>query len=324
LASTIHNDNSRPDEPPRRTSPGRPSVRLPLGERKRLQRRAARLLIARRTRQPPTAEQRAFDPLTRPAHRLGRRRLGLTLAIVGSLALHAGALAFGLAMRVGLIGPKREQVAIEMRQKPPEPPPPENKPEPPAPIEKPAPRPPKVAKAPPPPEAPPPPTKVTPVRVVGLSLESTNEGGDGPAFAVGNTRLGETDKKAVAPKDLTPAPAAPPSPVTGPSRSNQAASHIPVAGVKYEKPKPKSTPEPEYPSDLKSQGIEADVMVLATIGTDGKIINVKIIKEAPYPAFNEAARAAVLKYEYEPALRDGVAMEFPLSFTVRFRLKDNE
>jgi protein TonB len=300
-------------------------VRLSLSDRKQLKRRAARLLIARRTRKPPTAAQLAFDPLARPAHRPGRRRLRLTAAIIGSLALHVGAIAVGIAMKAGIIGPRHDQVTIEMRQKPPEPPPPEKKPEPPAPVEKPARTPPKVAKLPPPPVAPPPPTKAAPVRIVGLSLESTNgEGGDGPTFAVGNTRLGETEKKAAEPKPLPPPPAAPAQAVAGPGRSNQAASRIPVAGVKYEKPKPKRTPEPDYPPDLKSQGIEGDVMVLASIDVEGKVTDVKVIKGTPYPAFDEAARAAVLKYEYEPATRDGVATTYQLSFTVRFRLKENE
>jgi len=232
--------------------------------------------------------------------------------------VHGAAVAVGLAIGTGLIGPRHEEVKIEMRQRPPEPPP-EKKPKPPSPVEKSTRPPPKMAKLPPP--TTPPPTKAAPVRVVGLSLESTGEGGDGPSFAVGNTRLGETERTAVAPKGPMPEPA---SPVPGPARSNQVASHIPVGGIKYEKPKPRKAPEPEYPADLKSQGIEADVMVLASIDVDGKVTSVTVIKEAPYAAFNEAARAAVLTYEYEPATRDGVPTMYQLSFTVRFRLKDNE
>jgi len=57
LEPSSHNDNSRLQGAPRRTPAGRPRVRLPLAERKLLQRRAACLLIARRTRKPPTAAQ---------------------------------------------------------------------------------------------------------------------------------------------------------------------------------------------------------------------------------------------------------------------------
>jgi protein TonB len=267
-----------------------------------------------------SAAQLAFDPLTRPTHRPARRRERLALSVLGSLAVHGATVAVGLALGTGLLGPRREEVKIEMRERPREPPP-ESKPEPPQ-IEKPTRPAPKVAKSPPPPAAPPPKAKVAPVRVVGLSLESTGEGGDGPAFAVGDTRMGETDKTAVAPKESAPPPPAAAAP--GPARSNQAASHLPVAGIKYEKPKPRKTPEPEYPAELKSQGLEADVMVLASIDVDGKVTSVKVIKGSPYPAFDEAARVAVLTYEYEPATRDGVATTYQLSFTVRFRLKDNE
>jgi protein TonB len=317
---TTHNDNGQPTAESRPRSAGRTSTRRHLADRKRSQRRTARLLIARRTRRPPTAAQLAFDPLTRPSHRSARRRARLALAIIASLAVHAATVAVGLAIGTRLIGPRRDQVTIEMRQRPPEPPPPETKPAPPAPVDRPTRPPAKVAKLPPPP-ATPPATKAAPARVVGLSLESTGEGGDGPSFAVGHTRLGETEKIAVAPKGPAPAP---PSPAPGPARSNQVASHIPVGGIKYDKPKPRKTPEPEYPAELKSQGIEADVVVLAAIDADGKVTSVQVIKAAPYPAFNEAARAAVLTYEYEPATRDGVPTTYQLSFTVRFRVKDDD
>jgi hypothetical protein len=59
------------------------------------------------------------------------------------------------------------------------------------------------------------PDKKPPPRIVGLSFESTvGEGnGDGPAFATGNTRLGETDKIAVKKEDV---PKERPAPCTGP------------------------------------------------------------------------------------------------------------
>jgi periplasmic protein TonB len=322
----IHNDHAHPSAASRARSAGRLGPRRPLPERKRSQRRAARLLIARHTRRPPTATQLAFDPLTRPGHRSARRRALLGLAVAGSLAVHAATVIVGLAIGTGAIEPRHEEVKIEMRQQPPEvapEPPPEIEPVPPASVERPTRQPAKVAKLPTPPAtqpaAPPQPTKTAPVRVVGLRLESTGEGGDGPSFAVGNTRMGETDKAADAPKAPMPAP-----PFSSPGRGNQVASHIPVGGIKYERPRPRKTPEPEYPPDLKSQGIEADVMVLASIDADGKVTSVKVIKEAPYPTFNEAARAAVLTYEYEPATRDGVPTPYQLSFTVRFRVKDND
>jgi protein TonB len=220
-------------------------------------------------------------------------------------------------------------VKILVRQKPPEPLL-EKKPEPPPPIEKPDRIPPKIAKAPPPekkPEPPPPPTKAPPVRVVGLSLESTTEGGAGPTFAVGNTRAGETATRAVAPKDVSPVPPEPaPNPIVarGPGKSNQVASRVPVAGVKYENPKPRggNKLKPPYPPTLRSQAIEDDVTVLVAIDATGKVTSVKLIKPSQYPEMNESARATALEQEWDPATKNGEPMPQSLSYTYRFRLED--
>jgi TonB family protein len=245
------------------------------------------------------------------------------LAIVGSVGIHAGLIVGGTFWgRARAPGLNHEEVKIELRQKPE--PPPEKKPAPPEPVERPTRSPPKVVKAPPP--APPPVSapKAKPVRVVGLSLESMTGGdGQGPAFAAGNTRMGQTAERAAAPNDLNGAPdghsKAAPESGTG---KNQVASHIPVAGVKYVPPKRKRPKEPTYPPTLKSQGIEGDVMVLVSLDATGKVLDVKILKGSPYPEFDEAARTAALAEEFEPAMRDDVPMPYTLSYTYRFRLED--
>jgi TonB family protein len=141
---------------------------------------------------------------------------------------------------------------------------------------------------------------------------------------VGNTRFGETADRAVAPKDVTPHPGLDPTATEarGPGRSNQAASRIPVAGVKIELPKRRRPRQPPYPSTLKSQGIEDDVMVLIAIDATGKVTSVKILKPSQYPELNESARVAALGEEYDPATKDGVPIPYSLSFTYRFRLEE--
>jgi periplasmic protein TonB len=300
-------------------------VRAPFGERQRSRRAAGRRRIASRIRQPLTAEQQAFDPLTRGKRPVGRRLAGALLAIVASLGAHAAVVGLGVALRANLGQTRHEEVVIEMRQPPP-PPPPEQKappPEPPPPVEKPTRPPPKVAKAPPPPATPAPPPKAPPVRVVGLSLESTTEGGGGPSFAAGNTRLGETEKHAIDPKDVTPPPSGVSTlPAAGTGRTNQIASRIPVDGITYVKAKRKVDRPAVFPPTLKSQGIEGQVSVMVSVNAAGKVTKVKIIKESPYPEFNEAARVKVLADEYEPETRNGVPMATTLVFDVRFRLED--
>jgi periplasmic protein TonB len=309
-----------------------PRPTLPM--RRDHERRQARRRIAARVTRPLGPEQQAFDPLARDP-RTGRRRLfvGL-LAVLASVGLHVGVVGGGLGWhRLHPAAPARDQVRIEVRERPPEakpePPPPPPPPVVPPPREVPPPvmkRPRVVEAALPPPEAPRPreTPRAKPVRVVGLSLDSTGAEGNGPAFAVGNTRMGDTDRKAVAPEAVAPpsAEAPPVAAPSGPAATNQIATRIPVAGVKYVLPGRKHPRKPPYPPTLKSQGLEADVMVMVNVGATGKVLSARVIKASPYPEFNEAARKAALDEEFEPATRDGVPIAYPLSYTYRFRLED--
>jgi periplasmic protein TonB len=306
-----------PEEQTARVRPARGRVRVPLAERRRLARQAARTRVAAHTTVALTPAQRAQDPLLRGKLTRGGRAVRLVAAIIGAAALHLGVLALGLT-GLGRHAAEQKDTPIEVREYIPPPPPPPPPPEPPPP----EPEPPKVQKptrppvaAPePPPE--PPKAKAPPPRVVGLSLESTTEGGTdtGPSFAVGNTREGKTAERAVAPSEVpTEAPAA---------ASNQVARNIPTAGVSITQPKRRRPSQPPYPETLKAQGIETDVSVMVSLDASGKVGSVRILKPSPYPEFNEAARQHALTEEYEPALKNGNPIPYSFSFTYRFRLQE--
>jgi protein TonB len=256
-----------------------------------------------------------------------RAAIGI-LVLLASVGLHVGfvIMAFG----VGSLGAKREKdherLAIEMREhevkpKEPEPekaPPPKPEPERVAVVK--APLAPKIE------EPPKEPDKKPPPRIVGLSFESTvGEGnGNGPAFATGNTRLGETDKIAVKKEDV---PKERPAPVAGtekPTVANQAATRIPSKGVTFGEAKYRgSQVKPDFPPTLKAQGVESDVEVLVFIDATGKVTMVKILHESPYPEFNEAAKKAALAQQWEPATRNGEPMTSTKKYAYRFRLTDD-
>jgi protein TonB len=304
------------DYVPRENPPGKPGP-LPLVVRRRQARAAARARIAARTTQDLTPAQRKRDPLalgqlTRPG-----RAWRATAAILGSAIAHIAVVAAGFGIR-GLQQQQdqRQEVAIEVREHepppPPPPPPPEPEPEPPKVVK--TTRPPPVA----PPEPPPPEPKAPPPRVVGLSLESTTEGGSGPSFAVGNTREGKTAERARDPRSV---PSEAPTTTETPPETNRAASRIPMAGIVRTAPKRKHPSEPPFPETLRAQGIEANVTVMVSVSADGKVTAVRILKESPYPEFNEAARAHAMREEYEPATRNGEPVATELTFTYKFRLE---
>jgi TonB family protein len=261
----------------------------------------------------------------RGLHRLPswlRAALGILVLLV-SVGLHVAFVvtAFGISRLSQQKTVTRQQVAIEVREvKPKEPPPkepePEVKPE----------RVMAVRQTPlPKPEAQPKEMpKAQPARVVGLSFESTvGEGaGDGEgAFAVGNTRMGETAKTAAPAKDV-PKQTIDKGPTTVKPRANAVATRIPVAGVVFAQAKRKKEVKPEFPPTLKTQGIEGDVPVIVWIDETGKVTAVKILKESPYPEFNEAAKKAAMADEFEPATRNGVPTATTLKYNVSFRLVD--
>jgi TonB family protein len=317
---------------PQRTDGGpgrgkRPARSNPFVEKRAKRRQASRARTMAHVRVPIQAE---FHK-QREQHRMPgwlRASIGILVLLV-SVGLHVGFVV--MALGVGKLGShptkERERLAIEMREREPEKPKapePEKEPEP-----KKEPERPTVVKAPPAPkieEPPKEPEKKPPPRIVGLSFESTvGEGdGEGPAFAVGNTRLGETDKIAAKKEDV---PKDRPPPVRGtekPTTANQAATRIPVKGVTMIGAKYRDGVQvkPVYPPTLKAQGVESDVEVLVFIDATGKVTHVKLLHESPYPEFNDAAKKAALSQQWEPATRNGEPMAWTQKYSYRFRLTD--
>jgi TonB family protein len=302
----------------------RPTRSNPFVEKRAERRRASRARTMARVRVPIHTKLHAHHEQRRLP---GWLRAGVAIAVLlVSLALHVGfvIMAFGVGSLNAQREKERERLAIEMREREVKEPEPEKPPEPKKEPERVA-----VVKAPPAPkieEPPKEPEKKPPPRIVGLSFESTvGEGdGEGPAFAVGNTRLGETDTVAKSKDDV---PKERPAPVAGtekPTTANQAATRIPRKGVTFTEAKYRGPQvKPPYPQTLKAQGIESDVEVLVFIDTQGKVTMVKILHESPYPEFNEAARKAALAQEWEPATRNGEPMASTKKYSYRFRLTDD-
>lgn len=314
-----------------RSVSGYVSCRSPLARRRRQSRNQARRRVEEHTTKPLTAEQRA-RALPRRRSPLARF-LSAIAAVVGSAAAHGLIVGIGVvtaALSIGSRGADDGPVVIEVQEreepKPkPDPPPPE--PEAPKAADVMAERvkPAAAAKVEEQPKEAP---KAAPLRVVGLSLESTvGEGGDGPAFAVGTTRMGETAALAADPNKKAPdAPVVVSTPRAAPTAAgtsaNRVASRIPTARVEYKLPKRRTPRMPPYPATLRSQGVEADVTVMVSLDDKGNVVDVKLISASPYPEFNEAARTTALSEKFEPAMRDGVPVPYTLSYTYRFRIEE--
>jgi TonB family protein len=74
--------------------------------------------------------------------------------------------------------------------------------------------------------------------------------------------------------------------------------------------------EPVYPKLAQQMGQHGTVELMATIGVDGKVKSVKVLKGPPM--LMKAAQEAVMQWVYKPALVDGVAVENDTMVVVYF------
>jgi serine/threonine-protein kinase len=84
-----------------------------------------------------------------------------------------------------------------------------------------------------------------------------------------------------------------------------------------------SRPEPQYPDKARRRQVEADVLLLALVDENGRVVRT-IVKRTDDPGnlgFNEAATRAALRSAFNPATRDGLPgkmwTEMPFSFRLR-------
>jgi TonB family protein len=79
---------------------------------------------------------------------------------------------------------------------------------------------------------------------------------------------------------------------------------------------------PAYPAAVRDIGIEGSVEVALTILGDGRVGWVSIVHAEPSGYFEQAAIAGVRRWRFEPARRNGTAVECRMVTRVRFTLVD--
>jgi periplasmic protein TonB len=114
-------------------------------------------------------------------------------------------------------------------------------------------------------------------------------------------------------------PAAPPAATQpGPSAAASPAGH-------YEGPRINAdylhNPRPEYPHSAKRAGQEGRVLLRVQILADGTAGNVSVAKTSGFETLDEAALAAVRKWKFVPAKRDGNPVESVVNVPINFNLK---
>ncbi len=243
------------------------------------------------------------DPLVRPATgatgKLGRG----SLTLIAAAAIHVGVL---VAFVVGnelyhdlMAGPPAEpeptQVAVMDAPEPSAEPEPE-----PEPVDEPLPSDPlDVVQAQP---------QAAPAPPVGISAESTVEGGDGPAYQVGSSLAGATsagslteallagDKKLAAAEDLVMTKDAVDA-LPAPAESNRA---------------------PEISARARRDGVSGVVQVQFLVTKSGAVEELKILQATPPGVFDQAVLDTVPSWRFAPATYKGQPVTMRIRQTIRF------
>jgi len=86
-------------------------------------------------------------------------------------------------------------------------------------------------------------------------------------------------------------------------------------------PVPVKTPPPEFPYQMKRDGVSGVVAVMIVIDETGAVASCTISKSSN-PAFEDPAVAAVKKWKFKPAQKDGAPVKMKLTVPIRFNLED--
>ena len=89
------------------------------------------------------------------------------------------------------------------------------------------------------------------------------------------------------------------------------------AQTKTEPPVPVRTVPPEYPDELRREGVSGLVMVKCSIDEQGNVTET-LVEKSSNTAFEKPALAAVKKWKFKPAKQDGNPVAIKVSIPIKF------
>jgi TonB family protein len=155
-----------------------------------------------------------------------------------------------------------------------------------------------------------------------LPAESVSTNRDLPPAEVADRRVtpAEPVNPTTSTEPTTPSADATPSSVTVESTATALRADGLTAPGLFTPPTRLRTVAPNYPSVAQAGQIQGDVVLQAAIDQEGRVTDVTVARRV-HPLLDEAARQAVLQYEYAPGRRDGIAVSSTVRIVVSFRLR---
>jgi periplasmic protein TonB len=88
-----------------------------------------------------------------------------------------------------------------------------------------------------------------------------------------------------------------------------------------ETPTPIRTVAPDYPADLRKEGVAGVVSVVVVIDENGAVLASEVAKSS-HEGFNQAATDAVAKWKFKPAKLAGKNVKVRVTIPVRFTTEE--
>lgn len=111
-----------------------------------------------------------------------------------------------------------------------------------------------------------------------------------------------------------------PVPSVIPAQTTQATpKEQPVHATRHVGPRPLDLSAPHYPANALADHKEGTVTVAFTIQPDGSTADIRIVNSEPPGVFDNAARAAVRRWLFQPATTNGMPVASNVSQTLIFR-----
>ncbi|MFT3783622.1 MAG: energy transducer TonB [Nibricoccus sp.] len=86
-------------------------------------------------------------------------------------------------------------------------------------------------------------------------------------------------------------------------------------------PVPVKTPPPEYPYQMKRDGVTGVVAVTIVVDEKGAVATATVAKSS-HADFEASAIEAVKKWKFKPAQKDGAPVKMRVTIPIRFNLED--
>jgi protein TonB len=80
------------------------------------------------------------------------------------------------------------------------------------------------------------------------------------------------------------------------------------------------TVNPIYPAVARAAHLSGDVGLRAVVDVDGTVTSVAIVRSV-HPLLDDAAKRAVMQYQYMPGVKNGAPQVMTADITVSFRLE---